>query len=63
MVVQGIKMYMQELQMQARTTGQQPQIDPKQLMQVVQTFLQEMATQPPKEVIKERQKQAAKVQA
>jgi hypothetical protein len=56
--VGAVQVYMQQMMKQAQVTGQQPQIDPKELMKVIGQFLQEMATVPPKEEQERRAKEA-----
>jgi hypothetical protein len=56
---QAVAMYVQKVVMDAKMTGQAPQIDPKQLMAAIQQFKTEAITPPKPEVVKARQEQGA----
>ena len=55
MAVQAVQIFVQQTMKNAQVTGEQPQFDPKALMQAVQQMVQEMVTPPSKEVVKERE--------
>lgn len=52
---QALQMYVQQLQVQAQQSGEQPQVDPRQLIGTIDQALREMATAPSKEELKQRQ--------
>ena len=57
---QAIALYVQGMAREAKLTGQPPVIDPKQLLAVMQQAMVESVTPPPKEVVDQREKDAAK---
>ena len=57
--VQAIAIYTKQLIANSQITGQPPQIDPKQLMAIMQQAQVEAVTPPSKEVMKEREQNAA----
>ena len=57
--VQAIAMYTRDLVAKAQLTGQPPQIYPKQLLAIMQQAQVEAVTPPSKEVMKEREQNAA----
>jgi len=54
LAVQAVHQYMQKMMQQAKITNQEPQIDPKQLLGVIQMFMKELATFPSKDEMKAR---------
>ena len=58
MAVQAVQIFVQQTVQNAKVTGQELEFDPRQLMGAVQQMVQEMATPPSKEQLKEREKQA-----
>jgi hypothetical protein len=56
---QAVAMYVKQVIMEAKVTGQTPQIDPKQLLAAIQQFTVEKVTPPKPEVVKARQEQGA----
>ena len=62
LATQAVAQYMQAKEAEAGVTGVPPQLNAGELLQQLQVAIAESVTPPPKEVVKERQKQAEKAQ-
>jgi len=58
LAVQAVAQYVKMKAEEAEVTGVKPEIDPKELLGVILQMQSEMATNPPEEVLKEREKNA-----